>query len=300
MNLTISNPTSENQLDQYTWTWKTHNIQYIIMGTGQPLLLIHGFGASISHWRNNIPSLSAAGYQVFALDLLGFGASSKSPIDYSMELWQQLIYDFWSEHIQQPTIFVGNSIGALLSLMILADYPEISTGGILINCAGGLNHRPQELNPPLRFIMGMFTKLVTSPALGPFIFNQIRQKHRIRNTLKQVYINKEAVTEELVEIIHRPSCDTGAQKVFASILTAPAGPHPSELLLKIKAPLLVIWGENDPWTPISGAKIYQDLAGKGGSIQFEPIPNTGHCAHDERPTIVNSLILDWLAKQLNS
>ncbi|MDE5117213.1 MAG: alpha/beta fold hydrolase, partial [Trichodesmium sp. St2_bin2_1] len=164
MNLTISNPTSENQLDQYTWTWKTHNIQYIIMGTGQPLLLIHGFGASISHWRNNIPSLSAAGYQVFALDLLGFGASSKPPIDYSMELWQQLIYDFWSEHIQQPTIFVGNSIGALLSLMILADYPEISTGGILINCAGGLNHRPQELNPPLRFIMGMFTKLVTSPA----------------------------------------------------------------------------------------------------------------------------------------
>ncbi|NEQ38766.1 MAG: alpha/beta fold hydrolase [Okeania sp. SIO3I5] len=297
MNTITANPTLENQLDQYTWTWKNHNIQYTVMGTGQPLLLIHGFGASIGHWRNNIPSLAAVGYQVFALDLLGFGASSKPPIDYSMELWQQLIYDFWSEHINQPTVFVGNSIGALLSLMILADYPEISTGGILINCAGGLNHRPQELNFPLRFIMGMFTKLVSSPALGPFIFKQVRQKYRIRSTLKQVYINKEAVTDELVEIIHRPSCDAGAQKVFASILTAPAGPHPSELLPKIQVPLLVIWGENDPWTPISGAKIYQDLADKVESIQFKPIPNTGHCAHDERPTIVNSLILDWLAKQ---
>lgn len=296
MNVITSNPTSENQLDKYTWKWKGHKIQYTIMGTGQPLLLIHGFGASISHWRNNIPSLAKVGYQVFALDLLGFGASSKPPIDYSMELWQQLIYDFWSEHIHQPTVFVGNSIGALLSLMILANHPEISTGGILINCAGGLNHRPQELNLALRLIMGTFTQLLSFPALGSFIFNQVRQKNRIRNTLKQVYMNKEAVTEELVEIIHRPSCDAGAQKVFASILTAPAGPHPSELLPKIQAPLLVIWGENDPWTPISGAKIYQDLADKGGYIQFEPIPNTGHCAHDERPTIVNSLILDWLAQ----
>ncbi|MGD1700042.1 alpha/beta fold hydrolase [Dapis sp. BLCC M229] len=297
MNGITANPTLKNQLDQYTWTWKSHKIQYTVMGAGQPLVLIHGFGGCIGHWRNNIPTLAAGGYQVFALDLLGFGSSSKPPINYNLKLWQELLYDFWSEYIQKPTIFVGNSIGGLLGLMILADHPEISRGGILINCAGGLNHRPQELNPPLRFVMGIFTKLVSSPAFGPFIFNQVRQKHRIRNTLKQVYINKEAVTEELVEIIHRPSCDSGAQKVFASILTAPAGPHPSELLPKIKSPLLVIWGENDPWTPISGAKIYQDLADKGGSIQFKPIPNTGHCAHDERPTIVNSLILDWLAQQ---
>ncbi len=281
-------------IEKFTWTWKGHKIQYTVMGTGQPLVLIHGFGASIGHWRNNIPSLAAGGYQVFALDLLGFGASSKPPLDYSLELWQQLLHDFWSEHIQQPTVFIGNSIGALLSLMILADHPEISAGGVLINCAGGLNHRPQELNPPLRFIMGMFTKLVSSPAIGPFLFNQVRQKFRIRGTLKQVYGNKEAITDELVELLYTPSCDVGAQKVFASILTAPPGPHPSELLPKVKAPLLVIWGEDDPWTPISGAKIYQDLAEKGESVQFVSIPNTGHCPHDERPLIVNSLILDWL------
>ena len=294
MNPVIATP--PNQLDLHTWTWKNHQIQYTVMGTGQPLVLIHGFGASIGHWRNNIPTLAARDHQVFALDLLGFGASSKSPIDYSLELWQELLYDFWNQHIQKPTVFIGNSIGGLLSLMILADYPEICTGGILINCAGGLNHRPQELNPPLRFIMGMFSKLVNSPALGPFIFNQVRKKYRIRGTLKQVYSNQEAITDELIELLHGPSCDPGAQKVFASILTAPAGPHPSELLPKIQAPLLVIWGENAPWTPISGGKIYQDLAEKGASIQFVPIPNTGHCPHDERPTIVNSLILDWLSQ----
>lgn len=281
-------------LAKLTWTWRGHQIQYTVMGTGQPLILIHGFGASIGHWRNNIPALAADGYRVFALDLLGFGASSKPPIDYSLELWEQLLLDFWGEHIQQPTVFIGNSIGALLSLMMLADHPEISAGGVLINCAGGLNHRPQELNPPLRFIMGTFTKLVSSPIIGPFVFNQVRQKFRIRGTLKQVYGNKEAITDELVELLYSPSCDVGAQKVFASILTAPPGPHPSELLPKVKAPLFVIWGEDDPWTPITGAKIYQDLAEQGESVQFVSIPNTGHCPQDERPTIVNSLILDWL------
>ena len=291
----ITQDLPKQTFEKFTWTWKGHTIQYTVMGTGQPLVLIHGFGASIGHWRHNIPTLAASGYQVFALDLLGFGASSKPSLDYSLELWEELLHDFWAEYIQQPTIFVGNSIGALLSLMMLAKHPEISAGGVLINCAGGLNHRPQELNPPLKFIMGMFTKLVNSPVIGPFVFNQVRQKYRIRGTLKQVYGNKEAITDELVELLYAPSCDVGAQKVFASILTAPPGPHPSELLPKVKVPLLIIWGENDPWTPISGAKIYQDLAEERESVQFISIPNTGHCPHDEHPDQVNQQILSWLA-----
>jgi len=52
------------------------------MGTGRPLVLIHGFGAAIGHWRKNIV-LAAGGYQVFALDLLGFGGSDKPPLDYT-------------------------------------------------------------------------------------------------------------------------------------------------------------------------------------------------------------------------
>ncbi|NJL39828.1 MAG: alpha/beta fold hydrolase, partial [Leptolyngbyaceae cyanobacterium SM1_4_3] len=87
-------------------------------------------------------------------------------------------------------------------------------------------------------------------------------------------------------------------KSVASILTAPPGPSPSELLPSVKAPLLVLWGEADPWTPIKGAKIYQDLAEQaietGHSVQFASIPNAGHCPHDECPEKVNQLMLDWL------
>ena len=41
------------------------------------LVLIHGFGGNADHWRRNVKSLSSAGYKVFAIDLLGYGYSSK-------------------------------------------------------------------------------------------------------------------------------------------------------------------------------------------------------------------------------
>jgi len=286
--------------EKSTWVWRGYRIQYTVKGLGKgqgtPLLLVHGFGAAIDHWRQNIPVLAGAGYQVFALDLLGFGASDKPALDYTVELWEELLIDFWAEKIQQPMVIVGNSIGGLLSLMVAAHHPTKVRGAVLINCAGGLNHRPEELNLPLRLVMGFFTKLVSSPTTGKFIFNQIRQKHRIRNTLKQVYHTPEAITEELVDLLYTPSCDLGAQQVFASVLTAPPGDSPGELLPQIQSPLLILWGEKDPWTPIAGAKIYQDLVNTRDNVVFQPIPQAGHCPHDEKPSIVNPLIIDWLAQ----
>ncbi len=212
-------------------------------------------------------------------------------------MWVELLRDFFDTHIQEPAIFIGNSIGGLLSLMVVANHPEIAAGAVLINCAGGLNHRPDELNLPLRLVMGSFTKLVSSKVFGPFLFDRIRQKHRIRRTLQQVYFNRDAIADELVEMLYEPSCDTGAQHVFASILTAPPGPSPSDLLPKVTHPILVLWGDKDPWTPIAGATIYQQFQQMGKPIQFIPIPNAGHCPHDEKPEVVNQLILDWLREE---
>lgn len=289
---------SDVTLEKQTWTWRGYDIKYVVQGTGQPLVLIHGFGASAGHWRKNIPVLAAAGYQVFALDLLGFGGSDKPAIAYSLELWQDLLKDFWTVFIQRPAVFVGNSIGGLLTLMLLVNHPELACGGVLLNAAGGLNHRPDELNWPLRLVMGTFTQLVNSPWLGPILFNQVRQKHRIRGSLRQVYRNREAITEELVDMLHQPALDPGAQKVFASIITASPGPRPTDLLPQVSQPLLVIWGENDPWTPIQGAEIYKTLGHSGEAntvVTFHSIPQTGHCPHDERPEVVNALVLEWLA-----
>lgn len=295
MTATTQQLQTQDSFEKHFWNWQGYKIQYTVMGTGRPLLLVHGFGASIGHWRKNIPILAAAGYQVFAIDLLGFGASDKPPLNYTVETWVELLKDFWTAHIQEPAVFIGNSIGALISLTVVTKHPEISAGGVLINSAGGLSHRPHELNPPLRIVMAAFNKIVGHPITGKFVFNRIRQKSQIRRTLYQVYRNREAVTDELVDLLYAPSCDPGAQKVFASILAAPPGSSPVELLPLVERPLLVIWGADDPWTPITGAKIYEQARENGKEIKIIPIADAGHCPHDEVPDVVNREIVDWLA-----
>jgi pimeloyl-ACP methyl ester carboxylesterase len=131
------------------------------------------------------------------------------------------------------------------------------------------------------------------------VFDRVRQKSNIRSSLYQVYPRREAVTDELVDIIYQPACDPGAQKVFASILTAPAGPTPEELLPNLDRPLLVLWGDKDPWTPIKGAKSFQDLAAVNQQIKVIPINHAGHCPHDEYPEVVNPAIIDWLQTKID-
>ena len=55
-------------------------------------------------------------HTVYALDMLGFGASEKASANYSIELWVEQVYDFWKAFIRQPVVLVGNSNGSLISL----------------------------------------------------------------------------------------------------------------------------------------------------------------------------------------
>ncbi len=67
--------------------------------------------------------------------------------------------------------------------------------------------------------------------------------------LEQVYRNPTAVDDELVELIYRPSCDPLAIGVFVSVITGPPGPKPQAEIARTAAPLLVLWGDKDPFTP---------------------------------------------------
>ncbi len=68
-----------NQLYQ----WRNQQIRYQQAGpkTGKPVVLVHGLFVNSDHWRKTISSLSSEGYNVYALDLWGYGYSSKPPFD---------------------------------------------------------------------------------------------------------------------------------------------------------------------------------------------------------------------------
>lgn len=74
---------------------------------------MHGFGAFLEHYRDNIYGIAEVGKRVWALSMLGFGKSEKPNIVYTEVMWAELLRDFIVEVVGEPVHLVGNSIGGM-------------------------------------------------------------------------------------------------------------------------------------------------------------------------------------------
>ncbi len=292
-----SNPSPNSNSETY-WTWRDQPIHYVKAGSRTdrpPLLLIHGFGASTDHWRKNIAQLQHE-FEVWAVDLLGFGRSAKPDWQYSGDLWRDQLHDFIQHKIGRPAVLAGNSLGGYASLCVAAQRPESAAGVVLLNSAGpfsepvpaGAESEQVAKSNPLQQAVRTF---MLQPLPSWVLFQYTRRRSTIRRVLKQVYLDESAVTDQLVEDIYRPSCDPGAARVFASVFKSPRGETVDKLLQQLEHPLLLLWGEGDPWMNARdrGAKFrqyYPDLT--------EHYLQAGHCPHDEVPHQVNELMTNWV------
>ena len=288
------------------WRYLGHRV-YSLCSTEEPsklekvitsnpaILLIHGFGASTDHWRYNIPAL-AKFYEVHALDLLGFGKSAKpGDLQYGGPLWRDQVVAYVRERIKRPTVLVGNSLGGYAALAAGSALGEEAAGVVLLNAAGRFSEEKQSsqsfVTKVTRFVGG---GLLKDPFVQRLIFENLRRPSTIRRTLNQVYIDKRNVDDELVEAIRQPSLDRGAFQVFRSVFEpgGPPGQPLDELFAQLKSPLLLLWGNRDPWMNAPGKRdIFRRYTPQETK---EIILDAGHCPHDEVPDQVNEALLKWL------
>ncbi len=277
------------------WQWRGYRVHYIQAGNQAerpPLLLIHGFGASTDHWRKNVADLQAD-FEVYAMDLIGFGRSSKPSSGYSPDLWRDQIADFITNVIGRPAVVAGNSIGGYSSLYTGATRPDAVAGVCMLNGVGSFSE--QQVDQETNAFQGVIAQLIKTVVLSPIpswaIFQFVRNKSYIRKTLEQVYVNKAEVTDQLIEDIYRPATDPEAAAAFPALFKAERGEYVDTLLEKMTCPLLLIWGDADPW---------MDTYARGALFQRhytaleEHHLNAGHCPHDDAPTEVNALLRNWV------
>lgn len=259
-----------------------------------PILLIHGFGAAMDQWRDNIPAL-AAEHTVYAIDLLGFGASEKPPTDYSIYLWVEQVLSFWQKFVGVPMIIIGNSIGALVAAIAASHHPEIAAGVVTISLPDIEAFKalvPKWLQPLERAVKAIVNAIFVKP-----LFYLFRQPWMIRFVLKGiVYCDRDRVDDQLVEIIAKPARDRQAAEAFVRLnrsLNQPNySPSLTQALSKLQVPLLILWGSRDRLIPPSEGKRLVQYASNASLVYLE---NAGHCAHDDNPERVNHEILTWLA-----
>lgn len=286
--------------NQRDWVWRGWQTRYTYVkaATGDcceksPLILLHGFGASIEHWRHNLPVLSQQ-HTVYALDLLGFGASRKAHVDYNVFLWAEQVYDFWKIFIRRSVVLVGNSIGSLVCLTLAATYPEMVKGMVMLNLPD-VSLRQEMIPPRLQSLVTTIENLVASPLLLKNLFKLLRRQPMLRCWAAIAYANKSVITEELLEILSAPAYDEGAEQTFCTLFRAVRQPEfappAKEILPKLNIPILLIWGSQDRMVLPSLASIFVEL---NPNIKLVEIERAGHCPHDECPEQFNRILLDWL------
>ena len=323
---------------QNVWQWKEGwdgatdlSIHYVAAGApdAPPMLLIHGFGASAFHWRRNVNVLADAGYRVYAIDLVGFGLSSKPVIDYDSTMWREQCAAFMREVAAcgvdgRRAIVAGNSIGGNAALAVGAEYPELVCGVASLNGAGRYSPSAEEaralaeaeearrqrgaVRVALDDALDRLAASVQRAAayVGLFV---TKTPLRIKQVLRQVYpVNPEAADDELVASIVYPAEDAlglappgQIPEVFYRIVSrnGRGGATPIDAMLaKLQVPLLLLWGEKDPWMVSALGDKAQDCAKACGVDVRRVSIDAGHCPQDEAPEAVNKGLIDF-ANELN-
>jgi pimeloyl-ACP methyl ester carboxylesterase len=289
---------------QRDWMWQGWQTRYTYLrsqtpSTNPPLLFLHGFGGSIGHWRHNLPFF-AKDHPVYALDLVGFGASEKAAIAYDANFWTQQVYDFWQTFLNTPVILIGNSIGSLIALNAALKHPEMVQGLVMISVPDP-SVRQDVIPSWCRPIVSAIESLFTGDWLLKPLFYWVRQPKIVRPWARIAYVNPEAVTDELVEILSAPARDRWAVEAFACILRSMVhpsfGPRVAATLPLLEIPILLMWGKQDRMVPPGFA---DDFAALNPRIKLLELENAGHCPQDELPDVVNQAIQTWLYQDYES
>lgn len=284
---------------QRTWMWRGWQIRYTYLrpataaaAQNPPVLLIHGFAASLQQWRDNLMTLSQQ-HPVYAIDLLGFGGSQKAATRFGTALWIEQVYDFWQAWIGRPIILVGHSLGALVALTATIRYPAIVEKLVLLTLPAA---RQELLSGWVETVSSKMEQWFSSPLLIRLIFQIFRQPGLIRKVLASLYQVPERVDDALVEQIVRPTRDRGAARTLCYLVRSRTStqfaPASRQLIQQLQVPTLILWGDADKVIPLAWGRQLPPL---NSQITLIEMPDAGHYLYDESPTHVNQQILNWLA-----
>lgn len=243
------------------------NIEYTDVGSGIPVLLLHGWGASFDTYKGVISSLSNR-CRLVALNFPGCGNSDTMEKPWTLDDYCDLVLKFTKKLNLDNPIFIGHSHGGRVTLKM---------------AASGM------VNPP---------KIVLLDAAGLIPKKSLKQKFRaksfkiIKSVLTMPVIKSHSASLLEKARNHYGSADyNAAPEVLRKTLVSLVNTDLRDIIPNIKSPTLLIWGENDTATPLSDAKIIESLIPDSGLCV---IKGAGHFAFCERPfeahAILNSFI----------
>ncbi len=218
-----------------------YRIHCLEQGSGDTaVVFLHGSGPGASghsNFQGNYPAFAAAGCRTLVLDHIGYGLSSKpDDVRYTLEFFTGVLMEALDQLGVERFIPVGNSLGGAIALKMALDYPERIERMILM-APGGVEDQPAYFKMPGMAAMREF-----------FISGITPDEHSLGELLKHLVYDPAHITPELVRqrlAVHRRQTPT--------VITTMEVPNMTERLADIRCPVLVFWGVNEGFMPLSGA-----------------------------------------------
>jgi pimeloyl-ACP methyl ester carboxylesterase len=264
-------------------------IHYEDHGRGQPLILLHGYGASTYSWRNILPYFSKS-YRVIAIDLKGFGLSDK-PLDddYSVLEQSRMISELIRVQRLEKVILAGHSLGgavALLTYLMQADHEAHPISKLILLDTASY---PQDLP--------VFISILRVPGLNTLSLFLTSNNFKSRMILREAFFDHSKITQEMVATygayLSLPGASQAliktAQQLLPADLEEISGRYKS-----IPIPVLLIWGEQDKIVPLD---IGRKLAANIPNAKLVVVTNCGHVPHEECPSQAIEAMESFLSDQ---
>ncbi len=258
-------------------------IHSIAQGGGPPVILIHGMASSLHDWDTLLPTITAAGYRAWALDLPGHGDSQKpdDPNFYAKGGFIAAVDDWLAALPDKPPyILIGHSLGGYISLHFALHNPEQVRLLVLIDPLFSLKH--------ISFFMRWSERLPGLNSLNAFAIRLV-PRSAIQLVLGLPPLNNDRLT---TAVLWQTAVDYKRASPHMLRLTASIEDLEPDLP-RISIPSLVIWGDHDlTLDPASFPRLVAGLPDARG----HPIRGSGHQPHLGRPELVSSLVLDFLSE----
>ena len=240
-------------------------------GSGPPLVLLHGTGASLHTWDGWAERLRDS-FRVVRFDLPGFGLTGPHvEDDYRIAAYVDFLTAVLDTLGLERVHLAGNSLGGFIAWRFALAHPERVGRLVLVDASGAPVSIPG--GSPIVF------RLARVPLLNQ-IFTVVTPRSVLEMSLRDVYADDHRVTQALVDRYDDLARRAGNRAAFVTRANTPPEPDRFAALADYLGPVLLQWGAADTWIPLAHADTFAAVLPNDTLIVYS---DAGHVPMEERP-----------------
>jgi pimeloyl-ACP methyl ester carboxylesterase len=249
-------------------------VHHTRLGRGEPILLLHGSGASL-HIFDPIAERLASSLEVVRLDLPGFGLTGPRPDrDYTIAAYVSLLHRFAAEHLDGRFVLAGHSLGGQIAWTYALEHPDRLRGLVLMNATG----YPDKAAVPAAL------RMARNPLLRPILRRFGSRAATAKSLGAVVGPGSAAVDDAMVDRVYALTSRPGNRAAFVDLANTDQIDRSAEIP-RIRTPTLVLRSDL-----VDGQHFARDIRGSREVV----LDGVGHLMPAEAPVAVSDAILHFV------